>query len=285
MAKKSASAVMPLPPNAGGGGGGGGAKFGTPVPYVAKLVSPGVFSTPNTTNVTHRQPQVDPQLPLHVTIDQSEPATTTTTTTTTTGGNTTPRGKHKYLRMGRWKLYKILAVLAFVTAFLALIFVGILWRREANANHEFRSEMAKQMESLQSSIVAVRNDDERKRGSTTTIDAHEDGGSIPFTLEADVGKYTRWPAMGGIEGLNFGALSETRLCCEDRQSKYFICDTAAAATLDVSLTSVVEYDRASGDSFLRVLVNHPSMQGATCRFTWKNKNHHHHQRSRRGGGH
>ena len=184
--------------------------------------------------------------------------------------------------MGRWKLYKILAVLAFVAAFLALIFVAILWRREANANHEFRSEMGKQMEALQSSISAASSSERKDKRSAVAIDAHEDGGSIPFTLEVDLGKYTRWPALGGIEGLNFGALSETRLCCEDRQSKYFICDIGATTTLDVSLTSVVEYDKTTGDSFLRVLVNHPSMQGASCRFTWKNKNHHHHhQRSRR----
>lgn len=276
MAKRSpAIAAVPMPPNAGGG------KFGTPTPYVAKLVSPGVVSAPTvaTNVVTHRQPQVEPEIPPHVTIDQ--PQTTTTTTTTGGGGNTTPRGKHKYFRMGRWKLYKILAVLAFVVAFLALIFVGILWRREANSNHEFRSEMAKQMQALQSSISTSSSPALRKRNVAET-DAHEDGGSIPFILEADVGKYTRWPAMGGIEGLNFGALSETRLCCEDRQSKYFICDIGATTTppLDVSLTSVVEYDRATGDSFLRVLVSHSSMQGASCRFTWKNKNHHHHHRQR-----
>jgi hypothetical protein len=260
MAKRAPTiTAVPMPPNAGGGG-----KLGTPAPYVAKLVSPGVVSAP----------QNEPELPPHVTIDQPQ-------TSATTGGNTTPRGKHKYFRMGRWKLYKILAVLAFVVAFLALIFVGILWRREANANHEFRSEMGKQMEALQLSISSSSSS-ERKR-SVAAIDTHEDGGSIPFTLEADVGKYTRWPAMGGIEGLNFGALSETRLCCEDRQSKYFICDIGATTTLDVSLTSVVEYDRTTGDSFLRVLVNHPSMQGASCRFTWKNKNHHHHQRSHRRG--
>lgn len=230
--------------------------------------------------------QTPPHTSPHVTIDQPQQPSSSSGGGGG-GGNTTPRGKHKYLRMGRWKLYKILAVLAFVVAFLALVFVAILWRREANANHEFRAEMNQQMLKLRDAVPPPAGVAATTTNNRSAREQEEDGGSIPFTLEVNVGKYTRWPAMGGIEGLNFGALSETRLCCEDRHGKYFICDVGTSATLlDVSLSSVVEYDRTTGDSYLQVLVNHESMQGASCRFSWKNKNRHGHRgRHRRHNKH
>jgi hypothetical protein len=107
-------------------------------------------------------------------------------------------------------------------------------------------------------------------------------GSIDFALEADIGKYTRWPSSGGIEGVNFGRLAETRLCCMDSQKEYFICgggDVGSASssttmmmiTADVSLSSLVTHDKITGDAYLLVHVNHDRMQGSLCTFSWRNK--------------
>ncbi len=88
-----------------------------------------------------------------------------------------------------------------------------------------------------------------------------------FRLQGTVNEFTRWPARGILDGLEYGKLTSTRLCCHVG-TQYFVCDYGQGATSNIALECLVKYDPNEEGSFLMIYIQSEHMKGARCTFTW-----------------
>lgn len=199
----------------------------------------------------------------------------------TAEGKLTPRGRNRYTPSGKLSCTPIVAWIALFLSFFACIMVAIIYFNWAGGP---LTQMRSDMELLKTRMNDMQPIHSFNTGRTLApspgIDASP-GNSVVrmshFTLTGQKGQFVRWPDTGGIAGMDFNRLVNTRICCHVNE-QYFVCDSGQGATDNVGLECIVQRGGGSGDTkdslsgtHLLVYVQSEHMNGAKCTFMWQMK--------------
>ncbi len=130
-----------------------------------------------------------------------------------------PRGRHKYEPMKPWSCHHIVAWLALVAAFLALVMTGVVLYRDHH--HEPDRDWEKRAAPLE---VAPER-------------PHEN--YVKFRFESKTTGLTRWPEKGVIADLRLEDIVATRLCCVVGPEEYLVCDSSQRLSSNLGIAYVV----------------------------------------------
>ncbi len=163
-----------------------------------------------------------------------------------------PRGKHKYPAWTPWTCIGIVAWLALIMAFIALVLMAVVTARGYGwTNHDPQYDWDRR-------AIAGREAPLQVNYRT-------------FALQPDTPppSVVRWPPTPQtLDELDMTTLLRTELCCLVGQAEYFVCASGKGLATNMGLSYVLRAERAGGAPHLLVSVSSNDMRGAQCTFTW-----------------
>jgi hypothetical protein len=185
-------------------------------------------------------------------------------------GELTPRGVNRRpppVKM--WSCTPIIAWMALILSFVALVFVAIVY-----FNMSAMSSELKRHRSLPPALPAAEDDTlspkSRQLMEVMRHLGHNHTHYVKFELSGVAGQFSRWPPNGIIEGLEFTRLANMRVCCH-LSDQYFVCDSGQGATNNIGLECIVRHVAADKGTHLLVYVQSAQMNGAQCTFMWQTR--------------
>jgi len=185
----------------------------------------------------------------------------------TTGGDLSPRGKHTYPAWQPWLCSHIVAWIALIMSFVALVWLAVLYYPgHPHGNPDW--DRKRSSDTVAGAIAIDGGLAEVAVGTASWSEYVENYVAFQLHVSGDI---TRWPpAPSVISELDITQLARTDLCCRVGRAEYFVCASGGKdLASNLGLSYVLRKDPNESGSHLLITTASDDMNGAECTFTWE----------------